>query len=72
MTDRPPIPPALWQRVLSFLRDGATGQIVLDVHRGKVTAVSLNERVRDEASTPASSPPPPVDPTRDPGRALKW
>lgn len=54
MTDRPPIPPALWQRIVAFLRDEATGQVVLDVHRGRVTAVALNQKIRDdEAATNA-------------------
>ena len=49
MTDKPPIPSAYWKRIQAFLRDGATGQIVLDVHRGTVTSVSLNERIREDA-----------------------
>lgn len=46
--DAPPIPPALWLRIITFLQHKATGQVVLHVHRGRVNSVSLNEQVRDE------------------------
>jgi hypothetical protein len=52
MTDKPPIPAGIWARILAFLSAGATGQIVLNVHRGKVRAVSLNEQIRDDAEAP--------------------
>lgn len=41
-----PIPFPLWKRLQEFLQSGATGQIILDVNAGKVSALSLNERVR--------------------------
>ena len=53
MTDKPPIPAGIWGRILTFLRSGATGQVVLEVNRGRVQAVSLNERIRDDDSAPA-------------------
>ena len=47
--DKPVIPSKFWQRIQTFLRSEATGQIVLRVHRGKVSAVSLNEEIRQDA-----------------------
>ena len=50
MADAVPIPAALWQRIQAFLKSGASGQIVLDIHAGKVQGASLNERIRDPKS----------------------
>lgn len=49
MADAPPIPKNIWERLVAFLRDGRTGEIVLNVHRGKVSDASFKERIRDEA-----------------------
>lgn len=43
------IPPKLWKRIEAFLTAGTTGQIVLNVHCGVVTKVSLNEEIRQES-----------------------
>jgi hypothetical protein len=56
MTDRPPIPRALWDRIVAFLASGSTGQIVLDVNRGRVVSASLNERVREDWAAPVETP----------------
>jgi hypothetical protein len=56
MTDRPPIPAGVWQRMLAFLAAGKTGQIVLDVHRGRVSAVSINERYREDEPSAECAP----------------
>lgn len=55
--ESPPIPSALWQRILMFLTHKATGQIVLHVHRGHVASVSLNEQVRAEDGSASSADP---------------
>jgi hypothetical protein len=46
--DVPPIPPLIWCRLLAFLREGKTGSITLDVHRGAVRDAMFSERVRSE------------------------
>jgi hypothetical protein len=56
MTPTPPIPTSIWQRILAFLRAGHTGQIVLEVHRGKVSKASLNEHIRENEKPEASRP----------------
>ena len=60
MTDQLPIPPLLWARITAFLRAGSTGQVVLDVHRGRVTSVSLTDRLRDEPAPIQTPPTPPL------------
>jgi hypothetical protein len=48
MSDPLPIPPHIWQHILAFLRDGKTGEVVLNVHGGAVHAASLKECLRAE------------------------
>lgn len=51
-----PIPQRLWASIQGFLKAGKTGQLVLDVHGGKVQSLGINERIRDdprEIETPA-------------------
>jgi hypothetical protein len=38
----------IWLRLLAFLREGKTGSITLDVHRGAVRDAMFSERVRSE------------------------
>jgi hypothetical protein len=45
MSDRPPIPEPLWQRLREFLDAGRTGQITLNVGHGVVTSAEFRERV---------------------------
>jgi len=52
MTDHPPIPSSLWLKILAFLKDEATGSITLDVHRGRVVSVALNQKIREETPMP--------------------
>jgi hypothetical protein len=46
----PPIPRAIWERVLAFLRAGGTGQIVLDANRGVIRSASITEKIREPDS----------------------
>jgi FixJ family two-component response regulator len=48
MTDAPPIPAAIWRRLLAFLSEGRTGSLTLDVHLGKVKGIQIKERIRAE------------------------
>jgi hypothetical protein len=45
----------LWERVQAWLRDGKTGQIVLNVNRGSIESFHLNEygRVRSGKGLPS-------------------
>lgn len=42
----PPIPADVWQRILAFLGNKQTGQIVLDVKEGQVQAWKVTEAGR--------------------------
>lgn len=42
----PPIPAEIWERLLTFVRDGKTGQVTLYVHQGKIRDASFEERIR--------------------------
>lgn len=46
MSDAPPIPAVIWQRISAWLKAGGTGQITLDAHRGTVQQAWINERIR--------------------------
>lgn len=50
----PPIPPRIWQKILEFLREGGTGQIVLDANQGVIRTASINERIRENEESPPS------------------
>ena len=41
----------LWAAVKAFLADERTGQITLNVNRGKVESLDLRERVKGECLT---------------------
>jgi hypothetical protein len=49
MTEKPPIPPSIWARVVAFLKAGATGQVVLHIHEGRVSKASISETVGPSA-----------------------
>ena len=57
MSDKPPIPPGIWARIVAFLRAGGTGQIVLDANGGVIRSASINERIREDASDETPSRP---------------
>lgn len=57
MKAKPPIPHREWQRIVAFFQAGATGQIVLEVKRGQLREVSLNERLRVEEQDEAAPTP---------------
>lgn len=45
----PLIPEPIWQRILGFVREGKTGQIVLHVVRGEIRGCDCNDMLRVEA-----------------------
>jgi hypothetical protein len=57
MTDRPPIPEAIWKRITAWLKAGGTGQITLEANRGRVSDAYIRERIRDEAREESLTPP---------------
>jgi hemolysin activation/secretion protein len=46
MKEKPPLPPALWARILAFIQAGQTGTITLNVHQGRVGDVLIAERIK--------------------------
>jgi hypothetical protein len=52
MSDHPPIPEPLWQRLREFLDAGRTGQITLNVGHGVVTSAEFKERVESRGASP--------------------
>ena len=42
----PPIPPTLWVRLVDFLNEHRSGQLVLHVNRGAVSRVQIIEEFR--------------------------
>lgn len=44
--DPQPIPAHIWSRILVFLAARVNGQVVLNVHEGKVQAAEIREVVR--------------------------
>ena len=46
MSDKPPIPPAIWERVVAFIREGKTGEIVLNIGQGGVSSMKITEVIR--------------------------
>lgn len=46
MSERPPIPPDLWERMLDYLAAGKTGQLTFHAKDGRILALDLTESVR--------------------------
>lgn len=51
MSDGPPIPAEIWRRILAFLKDGRTGQIVMNVHQGTVQDIATTDKYREVRRT---------------------
>lgn len=43
-----PLPAEVFARVIAFLAAGHNGQVILDVHKGKIKAARITEIVRAE------------------------
>ncbi len=48
MSDKPLIPSAIFERIKKFLGAGATGQIVLDVHAGRIRKAVIADHFKAE------------------------
>lgn len=55
MTDKPPVPAAIWQRIIAFIREGRTGEVVLNVHSGTVQDATIKERIKDDRPLASAS-----------------
>ena len=56
MADHPPIPPAIWARIVAWLKAGGTGRITLDAHQGRVREGTITERIRESGEAAEHNP----------------
>lgn len=56
MADHPPIPPAIWARIVAWLKAGGTGRITLDAHQGRVKEAAITERIRESSEAAQHNP----------------
>jgi len=54
VTDKPPIPPTIWRRLLAFIRDERSGSITIQVDRGVIRKMTLCDQTTETSEVTAA------------------